>query len=84
MIDHFDQKPEAVHCITESVEKTSDHLIKFWMARHGCPIRPHSANDKAIVGELTKAFMKRSHAAQTHSTSYHPMSMLDKHESKQV
>ena len=31
-----------------------------------------SDNGKAFVGDLTKELMKKSHIAQTHSTTYHP------------
>ena len=38
MIDHFKKYAEAVPCITASAEETRDHLIKTWIARHGCPM----------------------------------------------
>ena len=71
MIDHFTKYAEAAPCMTASAEKTCDHLINVWIARHGCPITFQSDNGKAFVGGLTKELMKRSQVAQTHSTTYH-------------
>ena len=39
VIDHFMKSAEAVPCITASAEKTCDHLINTWIARHGCPMK---------------------------------------------
>ena len=72
MIDHFTKYAEAVPCITASAEETCDHLIKTWIARHGCPMTFQSDNGTAFVGELTKELMRRSQVAQAHSTEYHP------------
>ena len=72
MIDHFTKYAEAVPCITASAEETCDHLINTWIARHGCPMTFQSDNGTALVGELTKEFMRRSQVAQAHSTTYHP------------
>ena len=72
MIDHFSKYAEAVPCITASAEETYDHLIKTWIARHGCPMTFQSDNGTAFVGELTKELMRRSQVAQAHSTTYHP------------
>ena len=60
MIDHFTTYAEAVPCITGSAEETCDHLIKTWIARHGCPMTFQSDNGKTFVGELTKELMRRS------------------------
>ena len=38
LIDHFSKYAEVVPCITASAEKTYDHLINTWKARHECPI----------------------------------------------
>ena len=62
---------EAVPCITASTEETCDHLIKIWIARHGCQMTFQSDNGTAFVGELTKELMRRSQVAQAHSTTYH-------------
>ena len=72
MIDIFTKCAEAAPCMTASAEETCDHLIKAWIARHGCPITFQSDNGKAFVGDLTKELMKRSQVAQAHSTTYHP------------
>ena len=72
MIDHFTKYAEAVPCITVSAEETCDHLIKTWIARHGCPMTFQSDKGTAFVGELTKELMRRSQVAQAHSTAYHP------------
>ena len=72
MIDHFTKYAEAVPCITASAEETCDHLIKWWIARHACPMTFQSDNGTAFVGELTKELMRRSQVAQAHSTTYHP------------
>ena len=57
---------------TASAEKICDHLLTHWISRYGCPMTFQSDNCKAFVGDLTKELMKRSHIAQTHSTTYHP------------
>ena len=72
MIDHFTKYAEAAPCMTASAEATCDHLINVWIARQGCPISIQSDNGKAFVDDLTKELMKRSQAAQAHSTTYHP------------
>ena len=72
MIDHFTKYAEAVPCITASAEEVCDHLIKTWIARHGCPMTFQSDNGTAFVGELTKELMRRSQVAQALSTTYHP------------
>ena len=72
MIDHFTKYAEAVPSITASAEKTCNHLINTWIARHGCPMTFQSDNGTAFVGELTKELMRRSQVAQAHSTTYHP------------
>ena len=61
-------------CMTDSGynQETCDHLIKTWIARHGCPMTFQSDNGTAFVGELTKELMRRSQVAQAHSTTYHP------------
>ena len=71
MIDHFTKYAEAVPCITAPAEETCDHLIKTWIARHGCPMTFQSDNGTAFVGELAKELMRRSQVAQAHSTTYH-------------
>ena len=71
-IDHFTKYAEAVRCTTASAEEPCDHLIKTWIARHGCPMTFQSENGTAFVGELTKEPMRRSQVAQAHSTTYHP------------
>ena len=63
MIDYFTKYAEAVPCITASAEETNT-----WISRHGCPMTFQSGNGKAFVGELTKELMRRSQAAQAHST----------------
>ena len=70
MIDHFTKYAEAVPCITVSAEETCDHLIKTWIARHGCPMTFQSDKGTAFGGELTKEIMRRSQVAQAHSTTY--------------
>ena len=72
MVDLFTKYAEAVRCITASAEETCDHLIKTWIARHGCPMTFQSDNETAFVEELTKELMRRSQVAQAHSTTYHP------------
>ena len=72
MIDYFTKYAEAAISMTASEEETCDHLIKVWIARHGCPITFQSDNGKAFVGDLTKELMKRSQVAQALSTTYHP------------
>ena len=72
MIDPFTKYAEIVPCITASAEKTCDHLINTWIARHGCPMTFQSDNGTAFVGELTKELMRRLQMAQAHSTTYHP------------
>ena len=72
MIDHFTKYAVAAPCMTASAEETCDHLIKVWIARHGCPITFQSDNGKAFVGDLTKELIKRSQVAQARSTTYHP------------
>ena len=42
------------------------------MTRYVCPMAFQSDNGKALVGDLTKELMSRSHIAQAHSTTYHP------------
>ena len=71
MIDDFTKYAEAVPCITASRQEMCDHLIKTWIARHGCPMTFQSDNGTAFVGELTKELMRRSQMAQAHSTTYH-------------
>ena len=72
IIDHITKLAEAVPCQTASAEETCDHLITHWISRYGCPMTFQSDNAKAFVGDLTKELMKRSHIAQSHSTTYHP------------
>ena len=72
IIDRFKKLAEAVPCQTSSAEETCDHLILYRISRYGCPMTFQSNNGKAFVGHLTKELMKRSHIAQTHSTTYHP------------
>ena len=57
--------------MTASAEEMCDHLINVWIARHGCPIIFQSDNGKALLGDLTEDLMKKSHVAQTHSTTCH-------------
>ena len=71
MINHFTKYAEAAPCMTGSAEEKCDHLINVLIARHGCPITFESDNGKAIVDDLTKELMKKSHVAQAHSTNYH-------------
>ena len=70
MINHFTKYAEAAPCMIASAKETCDQLINVWIARHGCPITFQSDNGKAFVGDLTKELMKRSQAAQAHSTTY--------------
>ena len=72
MIEHLKRYAEAVPCIAVSSEKTCYHLIKNWMAGHGCPITFESNNGSAFVGDLTKELMRPSQKARTHSTTNHP------------
>ena len=58
--------------MTTSAEKTCDHLINVWIARHGCPVTFQSDNGKAFVGDLKKELMKGSQVAQAHLTTYQP------------
>ena len=69
MVDHFTKYAEAVPYITASAEETCDHLIKTWIARHGCPMTFQSDNGTAFAEELTKEPMRRSQVAQAHSTT---------------
>ena len=71
IIDHFTKLAEAVPCQTASAEETCDHLITHWISRYGCPMTFQSDNGKAFAGDLMMR-MKRSHIAQTHTTTYHP------------
>ena len=48
MIDHFAKYAEAVPCITASAEETCNHLIKTWIARHGCPMTFQSDNGTSL------------------------------------
>ena len=64
MIDHLSKY--AVPCITASAEKTYDHLINTWIARHECPMTFQSDNGAGFVGELTKELMRLSQVAQAH------------------
>ena len=73
IIDHFTKLAEAVPCQTASAEEICDHLIAHWILRYGFPMTFQSDNSKAFVGDLTKEMMKRSHIAQAHSTTYHPL-----------
>ena len=72
IIDHFTKLAEAVPCQTASAEETCDFLIIHWISRYGCPMTFQSDNWKTFVEDLTKELMRRSHIAQTHSTTYHP------------
>ena len=58
MIDHFTMYAEAVPCKTASAEEICDHLINFWIARHGRPITFQLDNGKPIVGDFTKKMEK--------------------------
>ena len=72
MIDHFTKYADTVPCLNASAEETCDHLIKTWIARHGCPMTFQSDNGRDFEGELTKELMRRSQVAQAHSTTYPP------------
>ena len=78
MIDHITKYAEAVPFITASAEETCDHLINMWIARHGCPMTLQSYNGTSLVGELSKELMRRSQVVQTHSTSYHPQTKVER------
>ena len=71
-INHFTKLAEAVPCQTASAEETCDHLMTHLISQYGCLMTFQSDNRKAFVGDLTKELMRRSHIAQTHSTTYHP------------
>ena len=71
IIDHFTKLAEAVPCQTASADETCDHLTTYLISRYGCPMTFQSNNGKAFVGDLTKELMKRSHNAQSLSTTYH-------------
>ena len=60
MIDYFTKYAEAAPCMTASEEEMCDHLIRVWIARHGCPFKFQSDNGKEFVGDLTKELMKGS------------------------
>ena len=72
IIDNFTKPAETEPCQTASAEETYDHLITYWIPRYGCPMTFQSDNGKVLVGDLTKELMRRSHVAQTHSTTYYP------------
>ena len=71
-IDHFRKLAEVVPCQTASAEETCNHLVTHWISRYVCPMAFQSDIGKALVGNLTKELMRRSHIAQAHSTTYHP------------
>ena len=72
IIDHFTKLAESEPCQTVSAEETCDHMITNWISQYGCPMTFQSDNGKALVEDLIKKLMRRSHFAQAHSTNYHP------------
>ena len=65
-MDQVEAEPTVGRNFTTKFEIPNEY------SRYGRPMTFQSYNGKAFVGELTKELMKRSHIAQTHSTTYQP------------
>ncbi len=72
MIDHFTKYVEVVPCRECTAQETCQHLMNFWIARHGVPKLVQSDNGIQFAAHMTQEFLASAQAVQVFSNTYKP------------
>ncbi len=72
MIDHFTKFVEVAPCREYTAEETCNHLMNYWVSRHGVPTFIQSDNGIQFAAHLTQEFLASAKAIQVFSNTYKP------------
>ena len=72
MIDHFTKYDEVAPCREYTAEETCQHLMNYWIARHGVPTFVQSDNGIQFAAHMTQEFLASAKAVQVFSNTYKP------------
>ncbi len=72
MIDHFTKFVEVAPCREFTAEETCQHLMNYWIARHGVPTFVQSDNGIQFAANMTQEFLASAKAVQVFSNTYKP------------
>ena len=70
MIDNFSKFVEVAPCREFAAEETYQHLMNYWIARHGVPTFEKSENGIHFAANKTQEFLASAKAVQVLSNTY--------------
>ena len=72
IIDHFTKFVEVAPCREYTAEETCNHLLNYWVSRHGVSTFIQSDNGIQFAAHLTQEFLASAKAIQVFSKTYKP------------